>query len=246
MPESSSSTWSSVASRPVATHPELPLPVLLCPIRTARRMRLRFDERRNLLKLTHPRNVRPAAALAWAASQKQWVEQQIAHAPPAEPFVSGAVIPVEGIDIELVWSRAEPRVVRFDGKRLVCGGPPEGFARRIELFLKRHALETLTADTADIASRAGLRPASVRIGDARTRWGSCTGSGAIRFSWRLILAPPEARRYVVCHEVAHLKHLDHGRDFRAFERTLFGGDTAAAEALLRGAGPRLRRIGLAP
>lgn len=207
-------------------------------------MRLRFDERDRLLKVTHPRGIRPAAALAWAATQRQWVDEQLARALPAEPFVPGAVVPVEGMDVELVWSECSPRAPRLAGKRLICGGPQTGFSPRIERFLRRLALETLSKETSDIAAAAGLHATSVTVGDARTRWGSCSSSGRIRYSWRLILAQPVVRRFVVAHEVAHLKQLDHGPDFRALERELFGGDTAAAEALLQACGPRLRRIGL--
>jgi predicted metal-dependent hydrolase len=247
MPASLSITWSSVSfsrtpARQVATHPELPLPVLLCAIRSARRMRLRFDERERVLKLTHPRGVRASAALAWAATQKAWVEDQLERALPPEPIVPGALIPVEGVDVELVWSARAPRSPALTGGRLVCGGSEAGFPRRVGLFLKRVALEILSSETAEIGERAGLRAIAVSIGDARTRWGSCSSRGSIRYSWRLILAPPEARRFVVAHEVAHLKHLDHGRGFKALERELFGGDVVAAERLLREAAPRLRRI----
>ncbi len=65
----------------------------------------------------------------------------------------------------------------------------------------------------------------------------------MRLSWRLILAPPEVRRYVVAHEVAHLVHLDHGRDFKALEARLYGPGLAKARAELRRLGPGLRRIG---
>lgn len=208
-------------------------------------MRLRFDEREQLLKVTHPRGVRPSAALAWAATQKAWVAEQLERALPPEPFVAGAIVPVEGRDVELCWCEHAPRVPALAGGRLVCGGPGHGFSRRIEQFLKRLALDRLSQETAAMAAAAGLRPVSVTVGDARTRWGSCSSSGRIRYSWRLILADPSARRFVVAHEVAHLKHLDHGRGFKALERELFGGEIAAAEALLRSAGPRLRRIGLA-
>lgn len=236
--------WSIVSSKVIATHPDLPLPVLLCAIRTARRMRLRLDERGRLIKVTYPRRVRASAALAWAASQKAWVEQQMGRALPAEPFVDGAVIPLEGDEVELRWVEGAPRVPRLSDGILACGGPVEGFSRRIELFLKRRALDRLSAETAALAGQAGCQPAAVSVGDATTRWGSCGSSGRIRYNWRLILAPPEARRYVIAHEVAHLKHMNHGREFRVLERALFGGDTAAAEALLRSAGPRLRRIGI--
>lgn len=249
MPASSSITWSSVRfrrspARQVATHPELPLPVLLCPIRNARRMRLRFDERERLLKLTHPRNVRAPAALAWALSQKEWVEEQIGRALPRQPLAAGALIPIEGADVELVWSERSPRTPALGEGKLVCGGSQSGFAKRIELFLRRLALETLSRETAEVAGRANLRAISVSVGDASTRWGSCSSKGAIRYSWRLILAPPEVRRFVVAHEVAHLKHLDHGRSFRELERELYGRDIAAAERLLRQVAPQLRRIGV--
>jgi predicted metal-dependent hydrolase len=250
MPASSSIIWSSVrfrrsTTRQLANHPDLPLPVLLCAIRNARRMRLRFDERERLLKLTHPKGVRPSAALAWAVTQKSWVEEQLNRSLPPEPLIPGAVVPIEGADIELVWREQAPRMPVLAEGKMVCGGPEAGFPRRVELFLRRLALATLSRETADVGERAGLRAISVGVGDARTRWGSCSSNGAIRYSWRLILAPPEARRFVVAHEVAHLKHLDHGRTFRTLERELFGGDVAAAERLLRESAPRLRRIAVA-
>ena len=243
-PASSNSIWSSVRSSNLASHPDLPLPVLLRAIRNARRMRLRLDENKGLLKVTHPRHVRPSAALAWAATHKAWVAEQLGKALPPEPLHPGAVIPVDGRDVQLCWSERSPRLPRLTDGRLICGGPESAFPRRIEQFLKRLALETLSRETADIASQAGLRANSVSVGDARTRWGSCSSTGKIRYSWRLILAHPSARRFVVAHEVAHLKHLDHSAGFKAFERALFGGDTAAAAALLKASGPRLRRIGL--
>jgi predicted metal-dependent hydrolase len=206
-------------------------------------MRLRFDERERLLKLTHPPGVRQSAALAWAASQKAWIETQLDRALPPEPLVPGATIPVRGENVELCWLQGAARAPTLDQNRLACGGPEAGFARRIELFLRNLALDRLSEETSRVAAEAGVRAVSVSVGDARTRWGSCTSNGAIRYSWRLILAPDEALRYVVAHEVAHLVHLNHGPEFRALERTLYGGETAAAEALLRNVAPRLRRIG---
>jgi len=244
MPASSSSTSSTVRSSTLATHPDLPVPVQLQPMSRARRMRLRFDERALVLKLTHPRRVSASKALAWAATHKQWVAEQIGRLPPAEPFVPGALIPLEGQEVELRWSGAGRRSPTLSDGVLLCGGPPEAFARRVESFLRKRALQTLSRETAEFAAKAGLRAVAVGVGDARTRWGSCSSAGRIRYSWRLILAPVEARRYVVAHEVAHLRHLDHGREFKALERELFGGDTRRAQGLLREAAPRIRRIGI--
>jgi predicted metal-dependent hydrolase len=206
-------------------------------------MRLRFDEKRQLLKLTHPRGLSRKAALGWAATQREWVGTQIGRVQPAEPFVPGAVIPISGEDVQLCWSRDAPRAPRLQAGCLTAGGPEAGFAARIEKFLKRLALDTLSLETREIAASAAVRPAAVSVGDADTRWGSCSSTRRIRYSWRLILAPPEARRFVVAHEVAHLEHLNHGPQFKVLERKLFNGDIAAAQALLRRLGPRLKRIG---
>jgi predicted metal-dependent hydrolase len=101
----------------------------------------------------------------------------------------------------------------------------------------------MSRDVADFAAVAGVTPRSVSIGDAATRWGSCSSQGRIRLSWRLILAPPEVRRYVAAHEVAHLVELNHGPAFKALEARLFGPGLAEAKTELRRLGPRLRRIG---
>lgn len=206
-------------------------------------MRLRFDEKRRLLKLTHPRGLSRRTALGWAASQSEWVETQIRRTQPAEPFAPAALIPLDGREVRLCWDEGAPRTPRLAGDCLTAGGPESAFAARIEKFLKRLALDTLSLETAHIAARAAVRPVAVSVGDAATRWGSCSSGGRIRYSWRLILAPPEARRFVVAHEVAHLEHLNHGAEFKALERELFGGDVTAARSLLRRLGPRLKRIG---
>ncbi|MBA2467085.1 MAG: DUF45 domain-containing protein [Sphingomonas sp.] len=238
---------SSAPSRQLTVHPGLPLPVEIWPMRGARRLRLRVDTRRQVLKLTCPLRTSYRAALSWAAEQREWVDAQLADALPAEPFVPGAVIPVEWQDTLLVWAPNEARAARLAGGELRCGGPEPAFDRRIETFLKRLALDKLSLETAEVAAIAGVSPRSVSVGDADTRWGSCSADRRIRFSWRLILAPPAARRFVVAHEVAHLVHLDHGAAFKQLEAKLFGhfssGEAAAARSLLRRVGPRLKHIG---
>lgn len=227
-------------------HEALPLAVEIRPIRSARRLRLRYDDSRGLLVLTGPSRMNRRKALAWAVEQRPWVDEQLAARLPAEPFVPGALLPVEGIDTLLDWFEAASRIPNLDdngGRRLLCGGPREGFERRIERWLRRRALDILSTETAELAASAGLAACSVSVGDASTRWGSCSSDGRIRYSWRLVLSPPEVRRLVVAHEVAHLAHLDHGADFKALEKRLFGGDVASARALLRSVSARLRRFG---
>jgi len=245
MPENSNIMWSSgrsEASAALVHHDALPVPVEIRPMRSARRLRLRYDERRGLLRLTCPARMSRRQALAWAAEQSAWVDAQIAAAGKAELLADGAVIPLEGLDVRLRWSATAPRTPRLEEGEIVCGGPPEAFGRRIETFFKKRALDILSRETAEYAAKGGLSLRSVSVGDAATRWGSCSSQGRIRYSWRLILAPPPARRFVAAHEVAHLAHLNHGPEFKALEAELFEGDVAAARALLRRVGPRLKRI----
>lgn len=234
--------WSNARSE-AALAAAFPVPIEVRPMRSARRMRLRFDESSGTLKLTCPARMSRRSALAWALDQREWIEAQIARSLPAEPFAPGALIPIEGRDVRIAWSETEPRGPRLMGDELRCGGPIAGVSGRIESFLKTQALKIMSTEVAEFAHLASVKASAVSVGDAGTRWGSCSSQGRIRLSWRLILAPPKARRYVVAHEVAHLKHLDHGAEFKALEAKLFGPGVSEAKATLRRVGPRLRRIG---
>jgi len=234
--------WSTARSE-AALEASLPVPIEIRPIRGARRLRLRFDEANGTLKLTCPVRTSRRSALAWALDQREWIDAQLTRAEPAEPFADGAMLPLEGREVRIAWDAANRRTPQLDAEVLRCGGPEEGLARRVEAFLKRRALDVMSGEVREYAAAAGLMAEAVSIGDAGTRWGSCSSAGRIRLSWRLILAPPHVRRYVVAHEVAHLAHLDHSPRFKALEARLFGPGLAQAKADLRRVGPRLRRIG---
>jgi predicted metal-dependent hydrolase len=234
--------WSTVRSE-AALEAALPAPIDIRPLRSARRLRLRFDEARGTLKLTCPWRTSRRAALAWALDQREWIDAQLARAEPAEPFTAGAIIPIEGEDVSIAWDPEAPRTPVVANGELRVGGSAPGLARRIEFFLKRRALQVMSREVAEFAAAADANAASVSVGDAGTRWGSCSSTGRIRLSWRLILAPPSVRRYVVAHEVAHLVHLDHSARFKALEARLYGPGVSDAKAGLRRLGPRLRRLG---
>ncbi|EQD35268.1 protein containing DUF45, partial [mine drainage metagenome] len=63
------------------------------------------------------------------------------------------------------------------------------------------------------ATSMGLRPSAVSVRTYRSSWGYCRRDRSISFNWRLIQAPPEVIEYVVVHELAHLRHMNHGREF---------------------------------
>jgi predicted metal-dependent hydrolase len=242
MPASWNGTLSTGRSEPLAI-PGFAWPILFRPHPRARAIRLRLDETKERLVLSFPRRMSRRTALDWARGQGDWVDRQLAMVAPGEPFAPGADIPFQGRKVRLEWQAQLPRMPRLVGDVLACGGPESGFAGRIERFLRAEARARLSGETGDIARRAGVTVTSVSIGDASSRWGSCSASGAIRYNWRLILAPPHLLAWVVAHEVAHRKHMDHGPAFKALEAELFDGDVAKARRDLRALGPRLKRVG---
>lgn len=239
MRASSSSTSPTVISE----DPRLPLPVRISRLKRSRRLRLRVDHDARLLKLTMPWRHSARAALDWVAGQRPWIDRQLAAAPEGAPLRDGETIPVEGVPRRIVHHPAARRGVRIADDELLVGGPAESVPAAVERWLRALARERLSAETARIAAVAGVSVRSVSVGDAASRWGSCSSSGAIRFSWRLILAPPEVLRFVVAHEVAHRLHMDHSPAFKAAEERLFGGPVAAARSELRRLSPTLRAVG---
>jgi hypothetical protein len=209
----------------------------------ARRLRLSVDPRTRSVLLTVPRRVSQRRALAWASEHRQWIERALADIPPPLAFAPGESVPVYGEPFAIDWDQARPRKISLEGGRLVCGGPADGLDRRILRWLKAEALAVLTRETRDYAEQAGASVTRIGIGDPVSRWGSCSSKGAIRYSWRLILAPEFVRRATVAHEVAHLVHLNHGPDFHKLVAEILGADPRPARAWLKREGAALHRIG---
>ena len=82
-----------------------------------------------------------------------------------------------------------------------------------ETVLKEKALPYIRARTEFYAKIMGVKPTGIKITSAKKRFGSCSGKDSICYSWRLMLYPPEAIDYVVVHELAHITHKNHGKEF---------------------------------
>lgn len=209
----------------------------------ARRVKLGFDPATGRVRLTLPGRASLKAALAWAEGQGDWIAVQRERLGEARPFLPGLSLTVADEPVLLHWREGRGRAPVRDGDRLVFEGPIDTVPRRAELWLRRRALDLLSAETAEFAALAGVSVTAVRVADPRGRWGSCASSGTIRYSWRLILAPGWVRRATVAHEVAHRVHMNHSPAFHALVAALFGRDPAPARAWLREHGAGLHRYG---
>jgi predicted metal-dependent hydrolase len=152
------------------------------------------------------------------------------------------VLDVTGEQLTLT---ADPRVrgVRRESGELRVGGDPELFETRVLRWLRAEALRVLDQETRQLAAHAGVTVSGVSVSDTRSRWGSCSASGKIRYSWRLILAPSFVRRSTVAHEVAHRVHMNHGPAFKALEERLLGESPSLSRAWLRSHGASLHGYG---
>jgi hypothetical protein len=216
-------------------------PVQVVRHASARVMRLRVDPRDGAVRLTLPHRASLRQAYAWVETQRPWVEAQLAERRPGKRFVPGATIEVGGEPLLVVADNG--RGVRREPGLLRVGGDPGLFEARVLRWLKAEARRILDAETRALAAEAGVTVARVSVGDTRSRWGSCSANGDIRYSWRLILAPPFVRRSTVAHEVAHRVHMNHGPAFKALEKQLLGESPSAARAWLRAHGHSLHGYG---
>lgn len=209
----------------------------------ARRARLTFDPASGRAKLVIPARAALKPTLAWAEGKADWIAEQRARLPQPQPFAPGTVVEVADERLTIDWRPGPRRAVRREGDRLTLEGPSETLPRRVEAWLKRAALDLLERETAEFAGKAGVSVSAVAVADARGRWGSCSSHGAIRYSWRLLLAPGWVRRATVAHEVAHRVHMNHGPAFHALVAELLGEDPTPARAWLRANGARLHWVG---
>ncbi|MGQ4274472.1 M48 family metallopeptidase [Terrihabitans sp. B22-R8] len=245
------------ASRPRAPEPSRleirvggqPLTIHVRRHPKARRITLRLRQARRDLVLTLPPRVSLKAAQAFAERQIEWIAARIGTLPETVHFVADAHVPVRGVPHRIVHAGARglTRIeAGADGAPAIAvPGPPDHLARRVRDFLKAEARRDLERATAIYAAALDVSVGRISIKDTRTRWGSCSSSGALAFSWRLILAPSFVLDYVAAHEVAHRREMNHSARYWAVLRGLCP-HTDEAEAWLKAHGASLHRYGPEP
>jgi hypothetical protein len=213
------------------------VPLLVRRSARARRLTLSVDGAGGRVTLTLPARATLAQAAAFLDSRAAWLGG-LEPLPVPAPLEPGARIPFAGGTLTLATGAGR---TRRDGDVLLVAG--RDFGRAAEAWLRREALARLDVAARRYAAAAGRPVASVGVGDPVRRWGSCAADGAIRFSWRLVLAPPWVLEAVAAHEATHLVEANHGPAFHALADRLSNGDERRARAWLRANGAALHAIG---
>jgi len=218
-----------------------------CPVRLkvdgrARRVSLRVDRARSEVVALAPTPRRLVEAVAFAHEKSAWIAGQLAALPGRISIAPGGILRLYDRPYRL---EAGPGRARMDKDRIIA---PEdaNWGLKILRLAKREALTVLTERTAVHAAALGRPMPSVAVADPKARWGSCRPArpgtpAAIRYSWRLILAPAAVADYVAAHECAHLIEANHGPRFWALCERL-AGDPAPHRAWLRAHAAELHAI----
>lgn len=194
---------------------------------SARRMTLKVSHTRRAIILTVPNGVRLEEASNFLARHLEWVREKLGEVPDARPFADGGEVPLRGVRHriqfagdgavsgrrgDVVWTTPG---VPGDLPVLCVSGQPSHAPRRLQDWLTTQARKDLGERVAHHARILALRPRRLSVRDQTSRWGSCSSTGQLCFSWRLVLAPPHVLDYVAAHEVAHLAEMNHGTRFWA-------------------------------
>jgi predicted metal-dependent hydrolase len=187
----------------------------------ARRMVMRLNPVSGEVTVTAPARAGRAAALAFVRGEIAWVSRQRAAAPKPVALAAGSLVPFLGIPHRIRTAVEKgPAPVWRDGDEIFVAGRAEHAARRLTDFFKREARKSLEASAVGFGKQLGVMPSRITLRDTASRWGSCSSARSLSFSWRLIFAPDYVRDYVVAHEAAHLREMNHGPRFWAHVDTL--------------------------
>lgn len=190
-----------------------PVPLEIRRHPKARRIILRLHPKKHGLVVTLPKGVADKEALIMAEKHKVWIVNQLARFGEKKEIRHGSEILFRGDPHQVLFDPDAGRRVLLQDRCLILGGEEDFLHRRLTDWMKKQAKADITPTAHELAARLGKTVSKIAVRDTSSRWGSCSTQGNLSFNWRLIMAPPDVLSYVVAHEVAHLKHMDHSAAF---------------------------------
>lgn len=206
--------------------PDLDINVRVRQNPRAKRYILRQDRKGGGFVVTCPKYARLATAEKFLFDHTGWMQKHMYAAPDLKKFEDGDRFHLYGTKIKIQNNpdklRGIPHIT--DDDTFVVNGMPEHVHRKVCDFLKKDFRNRIADLAHDKAARIGKKIERIRIADQSTRWGSCSTSGTLSFSCRLVFAPMYVLDYIAAHEVAHMRHMDHSADFWELCESLCDGD----------------------
>jgi predicted metal-dependent hydrolase len=181
----------------------------------AKRMVLRLSRDSTGVTVTLPKRVSRTQALAFVEKSIPWISRQLERHTPSTVLGHGSIIPLRGIPHEVQSTNTRRGLITIDPVANVISVPGDAahLGRRLQDWLKKLAKAELLEASTRYSKAMGVDFKRISVRDQKSRWGSCSASGDLSYSWRLILAPSHILDYVAAHEVAHRQHMNHGPKF---------------------------------
>ena len=189
------------------------LPLVIKRHAKAKRICLRYNPTQHAISLTLPRHTKVSDGLNFLTQKTEWLIQTLSEMPLKKQIKPGVVIPLLGERVRIKHEKELGRPFLLMDDTLYISGAREFFPRRVTEALKRVAAIRIQELALKDAAKIGRRVNRISVRDTRSRWGSCSSTGNLSFSWRLVFAPREVMEYVVAHEIAHLRHMNHSQNF---------------------------------
>lgn len=189
------------------------LPLVIKRHASAKRICLRYNPTQHAISLTLPSRTRVSEGLNFLMLKSQWLINTLEEIPAQKHIKPGVVIPILGRRVRVKHDDTLRTTFKLEYELLRVAGDRELFSERMTEALKKIAKKEITRIAEKYADKMNRRVHRISVRDTRSRWGSCSSTGNLSFSWRLIFAPKEVLHYVVAHEVAHLRHMNHSRNF---------------------------------
>ena len=218
------------------------VPVIIETRRGARNVVLRPKTVPNTeIHISKPWSTSTAFVMKFLESKRKWIENIFNAAPKKTHLKSGDIIEFLGRTVRIVHDSNIRGNKYLDESKtvLVIGGGVDMFERRSRDFIRDEFLVAVKEIIKTTPREFWPRRISLR--DTTSRWGSCSSNGNMSFSWRLAFAPVDVMRYVVMHELAHTKHMNHSPEFWATVSQLYGFGVERAKRWLTKNGGSLHR-----
>ncbi|MBR0559821.1 M48 family metallopeptidase [Neokomagataea sp. TBRC 2177] len=211
----------------------------------ARRITLRADPLSGCVIATYPEKIPRKQALDFIQQHADWIEKAHAALPPPPHLRGGGSVLFNGVPTPIFHTPELRQGCILNPNGLHVSGNAEHTESRVQRFLREMANKHLPAMLQEEAQRMNVQVTKIDIRNVRSRWGSCSRTGRIMLSWRLIMCPPIVQSYIMVHELAHLQHFNHSPAFWSHVDHFFSKGRPgrlAAERWLRQNGPALLRI----
>jgi predicted metal-dependent hydrolase len=199
-----------------------PVDVVLRVAPRAKNMSIKITAHKGV-EVVVPKGVTYKGALMFLYKQKQWVIDKRRHVKlkPKSVLQAGSEVPIFDKKYTIVYSGNIRGITTMLDNKIVVSGEERTLSKKVEEFLQKLAKQEIVKRAKLHADKLNVEYNRITVRDTSSRWGSCSSKKNLSFSWRLIMAPEQVLEYVVAHEIAHLKEMNHSNNFWLLVESIF-------------------------